>query len=310
MSETAFVNWIVKSPRRVGGLFVSILYVLVVAGQNLSHAIPALKDLNTHKTFYSAVPSALQCLALLPPLWQCARIAPPESLRAGHPVAIEACRQFAKCLTALIATWILFYFLIFLSQVNVMHGQEPWVDFLNNLQATFLFACYWTLTAITVSEKDEHGSISLSLVLNFSLWFVLVFHLADLFLSRSGSTSTRFWFQLLSGLAVGVCMGLLVGCLESEYLNAAGTRILTACLYSYAVLQLAYLGFNPPVGSSPSPVERFLEEFATITSLPLKLLLIAFCYWAVQDGRLAFYMERTRALIRDVPDQWKHFSSI
>lgn len=191
-------------------------------------------------------------------------------------------------------------------------AQDAWIDFLNNLQAVFLLACYWTLTTITIpdlgvsnTEEKARESTSLPLLLSYAMWAILVFQLADLFVSHSLSLSARFWFQLLSGMAVGVTMALLVGCLESEFLSVPGARVFTACLYGYAVLQLAYLGFNSPSGASP--IQEFLQRFATITSLPLKLLLIGFCYWAVQDGRLAFYMEKTRALIKDVPKQWEDF---
>jgi hypothetical protein len=319
-AQNDFVTWIMSSPRGIEGLIVSILYVVVVASRNLTQ-IETLIGSSGHPEVVKALPSIFQCLALLPALWQCAKIEPPEGLRTSHSVAAKACDQFGKCLTALIATWIVFYFFVFLWQVDRIDGMEVWNDFLNNMQAVFLFACYWTLTAITIPEPgSDHGrdakrgdSISLSLVLNFSLWTVLVFLLADKFL-RSKFESSRFWVQLASGLAVGICIALLVGCLESEYFSAPWTRLVTACLYSYAVLQLAYIGFNsPPSDAKDVPASRFLaehtflEEFATITSLPLKLLLIGFCFWALKEGRLAFYLEKTRTLIRNVPSEWDEF---
>lgn len=309
MSDKTFLSWVVRSPKGIGGVFVAFFYVVAVYSKSIPSLMSIVPSYGSHeagyKTFFESVPSALQCLALLPPLFQYAKIAPP-----GEKPANKACNQFGKCLSALIASWILFYFLIFLSQWKLIVRQEPWIDLLNNFQAVFLFSCYWTLTAITVPEPGSdrptlRESISLPLIFSFSLWGVLVFHLADLFLSSSGSVAIRFWFQLLSGLAVGVCMALVVGCLESEYFGPQ--RLWTALLYCYAVLQLSYLGFNLPQSPQPPSVERVLQEFATITSLPLKLLFVGFCYWAMQTGRMAFYMEKTRGLLKDVPSQWDDY---
>lgn len=319
-SQNDFAAWLISSPRGVEGLVVSVMYVGVVAVKN----VPAVSKVLPSGTFYDWLPSLFQCLALLPAFWQCFMLKPPEALYAKHPIAAKACEQFGKCLAALIAVWIGFYALVFLWEVHPINGIEPWTDLLNNMQAVFLFMCYWTLTAITIPEPGSAAgtrrpsqSMSLALVFNFSLWLVMAFLVADISLSFRASTavqawepgSSRFWIQLVSGLAVGIGVALLAGCLESEYLSAPWTRSVTACLYGYAVLQLAYIGFNShPAKADARPLlEPFLEQFATITSLPLKLLLIGFCFWAIKEGRLAFYMEKTRSLIRNVPAEWDEF---
>jgi hypothetical protein len=110
-------------------------------------------------------------------------------------------------------------------------------------------------------------------------------------------------------------LALLTGCLEGQYLGQP--RKVTLFLYLYAALQLAYVGFNIPIGNSPSqagtvgstvPSTFFLQEFATVTSLPLKLLFIGYWYWILQNGLLAFYMKKTRDDIDAVPREWHVFS--
>jgi hypothetical protein len=319
MGEKVVERSILHGPRTLGGVFMSMFYILFIASRYLPSVAAEVEDPHREslKIFYASVPSAIQCIALALPFLWCLRVASPKSLRSDHAIAISACRQFAKCLTALIAVWIVFYFLIFVSQVKSVLGLDPWIDLFNNLQAVFLFACYWTLTAITIdgpegNRRDGAKSVSLPLLLSFSLWFVIVFQIADVALSHNGGTPARFWLQLVSGIVVGVCMALLVGCLESEYLNHSNlpsTRVLTAFLYCYAVLQLAYLGFNLPPGAHLSPAEQFLQVFATILSLPLKILLFGFCYSAIEDGRMVFYMEGTRKLINGAPKEWDEFWS-
>lgn len=316
-TQNDFVTWIFSSHRGVEGLIVSLVYISVVFGKNLTHIGHLFPDYSTHEKFHKALPSAFQCLALLPAFWQCATTRAPDELRKSHLIAAKACDQFARYLAALIATWICFYFFVFLGELIPNQALAPWTDLLNNMQAVFVFLCYWTLTAITIPEPGADtrrfsrgdDAISVHVILSFALWLVVVFLLADLAQSVSNHGSSRFWFQLLSGLAVGTCIALLAGCLESEYLDAPWTRIVTACLYCYAVLQLAYIGFNRAAASPLSDLEKHLEQFATITSLPMKLLLVGFCFWALQEGRLAFYMEKTRALIRNVPDEWNEFSN-
>ena len=47
----------------------------------------------------------------------------------------------------------------------------------------------------------------------------------------------------------------------------------------------------------------------TVTSLPLKLVLIGYWYWVLENGLLAFYMKKTRDDIDFVPSQWDDFSN-
>ena len=324
LGERAFAIWLMRNPEGLKGLLVAALYVLIVAARNISDVSslnPFVETYNKNRDLFNSMPSLVQCLALLPPLWWCFRASPPTWTK--DDVANRACIQFAKCLTALVASWIIFYLLNFIDQNHWAPNLEPWIDFCNNLQAVFLFACYWTLTAITVPDHDSDDptaskSLALPLIFSYALWTILVFHLADLGLAMK-APDARFWCQFLSGMAVGICMSLMVGCLESEYLGSP--RALTACLYSYAVLQLAYVGFNPPTTLSSGLMETCrdqilrsfsaqtnLQLFSTLTSLPLKFLFIGLCYWHLQTGRLAFYMERTRMLIKkDVPEQWQEF---
>lgn len=319
ISDRAFAVWLTRNPQGLTGLFVAIFYVLIVVLKNIFEIglIKFFPDFSRHEDLYNSIPSLVQCLALIPPLWWCFRVNPPTWSK--DEVANRASIQFAKCLAALIAAWIAFYLLNFLALNHWITGREPWIDLCNNMQGVFLFACYWTLTVVTVpgpEEQNTNSTIGLPLIFSFSLWTVLVFHLADL---TTHTSSSRFWFQLLSGLAVGVCMALMVGCLESEYFESP--RALTACLYCYSVLQLAYIGFNPPAEVSCSNLtgacadelskalseHRILQLFSTLTSLPLKFLFVGLCYWHIRSGRLPFYMEKTRALLKTVGPQWEDF---
>lgn len=192
------------------------------------------------------------------------------------------------------------------------HLMDPFIDLLNNMQAVLLFVCYWVLAVITIGDGPAYSMqqnpppkavsppIKVSLLLSYLLWGFALFLSVDLAFSFSNlADAARPWLQLFSGLGVGTSLGLVVGCLESEYLPQE--RFAIGLLYLYAVLQLSYVGFNQQ--NAPYP----LQGFATILSLPLKLVFIEFCFWVVSTGRLVFYMKNTRDLMQDVPKQWKDF---
>jgi hypothetical protein len=315
-SERRLVAWVIGSPQGGAGLGVAVLYVLLVIARQIpeASALTGLQELGSkHPMLLESLPDLVQCIGLLPALWWCIRIDPPSWI--PDKVARTACIQFARCMAALIASWIVFYLL---NAIYTFHPSDllgPWVDFANNMQGLFLFASYWTLTAITVSDRDTRNTLGLPHIFAYSLWVVGLILAADIVASRN--PGSRFWFQLLSGMSVGICMALVIGCLENEYLESM--RISTAVLYGYAVLQLAYVGFNAgptkdilSAGQAqnliPHEALQKLQLLATVSSLPLKVVFILLCYGHLKSGRLAFYMEKTRGLILSVSDEWARFT--
>lgn len=316
ISERRLVAWIIGSPQGAAGLGVAVLYVLLVIARQMpeTSAITGLEELkDKHPHLLESLPDLVQCIGLLPTLWWCIRIDPPDWV--PDQVARTACIQFARSLAALIASWIVFYLLLTIYAFHPSEVLNPWVDFANNMQGLFLFACYWTLTAITVSGRDARDTVGLPHIFAYSLWIVGLILAADIV--ANSNPESRFWFQLLSGMLVGICMALVIGCLESEYLESM--RVSTAVLYGYAVLQLGYVGYDVPStrGISlasqsqnliPEHALQWLQLVATITSLPLKIVFVLLCYGHLKSGRLAFYMEKARLLITNVSDEWKAFA--
>jgi hypothetical protein len=328
-SDRDFLYWVVRSRKRGIGLIVGSIYFVVAVFETklLSGVWDSVVKKASVTSFPNWLPNLLQCMALLPLPIACYLVKPPRWLTDKYKPVGLACNQFRDSLTMLVATWIGFYFLVFLRQAQTIDFRwDPWIDLLNNLQGVFLFVCYWIMTAKTrVSDESqlEQGQDGQSRYLwpvyCVLLWSVLLFLIADVSASprADGPSTVRTCFQLLSGLWVGVSMALLVGCLGGQYLGHP--RKVTLLLYLYAALQLAYVGFNVPSaavqGTSANSVARtgsgtyFLEEFTTVTSLPLKLLLIGYWYWVLQNGLLAFFLKKTRDDIDFVPSQWEAFSN-
>lgn len=301
-----FVKWVIKV---VTALYLIVRIPAVLQGLE---KIPWLQWLHRLPNVYVAA-DGLQVLAmalLLGPCW-IVRAKVTNAQGKSRQIAIVASDQFQSFWVWLIASWVFFYLLLFL-RVFIGTQSRVWdggIDSLNNLQGVLLFLCYWALTAITV-EDDEHPkkkSFPYALLcVGMSLFFI-----ADV--AAPIDERTRMVFRLLSGLWVGVSMGLLVGCLESEYLHVirgkypTSRRLAICLLYLYAVLQVAYVGFGFQYGQSVRPDLALVEDFASILSLPLKLLFIGLCYWLLREGRLEFYMQKTRKAIQTADADWAQF---
>lgn len=250
---------------------------------------------------------SLQCIAMLLLIVPCFQVRPKIEAAdvEDRRIAFAASKEFRTYWGLLMLAWGTFYLFVRLRPFSGTRFCDPSIDAFNNAQGVFLFLCYWILTTITIPGRDERkpsplpwGRLALGLAIFFTLDVVW----------PSGDR-TRMVFRLLSGLWVGVSLGMLVGCLESEFLNAEKNRYLPTrriiiwLLYLYSVLQVAYVGFGPEA----KPELVFVHSFASVLSLPLKLLFIAFCYWLLREGRLDFYMLKTRDAIRSADSEWERF---
>lgn len=300
-----FVKWVI---RILTTLYVTTQIPFVL---KLTADLPWLRWLRVPNAY--TVADGLQVFAmalLLGPCWF-VRTRDAESGDARRQIALEASNQFQGFWVWLIAMWLFFYLTLFL-RVFVGSENKAWdagIDLLNNLQGVLLFLCYWALTTITVSENRQGKQKPFPSALLF-VW-LLLFFVADV--SLPGDERTRMVFRLLSGLWVGVSMGLLVGCLESEYLHVIdgryppSRRLVICLLYLYAVLQVSYVGFGFRFGTDLRPDLALVENVGSILSLPLKLLFIGLCYWLIREGRLEFYMQKTRKAIETTEADWQEF---
>jgi hypothetical protein len=300
-----FVKWVIR--------ILTILYLItqIPFVLKIFVALPWLRWLRVPNAY--TVADGLQVLAmalLVGPCWL-VQTRGTERDDAKKQVALEASNQFQGFWVWLVAMWLFFYLTLFL-RVFVGSDSRIWdagIDLLNNLQGLLLFLCYWVLTTITVSTSKEENQKPFPYALLF-VW-VLLFFVADV--SLPGDERTRMVFRLLSGLWVGVSMGLLVGCLESEYLHVVNgryppsRRLVICLLYLYAVLQVSYVGFGFRFGTDLRPDLALVENVGSILSLPLKLLFIGLCYWLLREGRLEFYMQKTRKGIETTEADWQEF---
>ena len=99
------------------------------------------------------------------------------------------------------------------------------------------------------------------------------------------SWSVQQWFGWLSGFAQGTVLALLVGRLESRYIDPPTSVV--ALLYLYAAIQGAWPAFQ---------THESLMMVLTFTALVLKCLLFLFIAWLFESRVMLFYMTRMREL--------------
>jgi hypothetical protein len=308
-----FVTWVIR--------VITALYLCLTVSPilKLLNKMPWVQWMRQFVPNAHVAADALQVLAMALLIGPCWIVRPNISATEDddkREIALVASDQFQTFWIWLISMWLFFYLSLLLRESahdpNIIQIWDAAIDLLNNAQGIFLFLCYWVLTTITVREKPRATSrvVVRSRAFPYALLIVwlLLFFVADL--AAGPSAERRMVFRLLSGLWVGVSMGLLVGCLESEYLNVVharypnSRRLVISLLYLYAVLQVAYVGYGFATGSRELTL---MGNFASILSLPLKLLFIGLCYWLLREGRLEFYMQITRKAIQTADNEWHEF---
>ncbi len=118
------------------------------------------------------------------------------------------------------------------------------------------------------------------------LAFALLLPLLEAAVLGAGlSWQLQQWFGWISGFAQGTALALMVGRLDSKYLEPP--TVVVALLYVYAAIQGAWPMFQS---------HHQLMLVLTFLALVLKCLLFLFVAWLFESQVLLFYLERVRQL--------------
>lgn len=217
--------------------------------------------------------------------------------------------------------WFWYYLVVFIHSLLKAKGSEiangrfwePTQTLLNNIQAIFLFGCYYILAKPTVPSKDSKSSptpIYAALVVVFT--FLTLGH-AFYAASQPGTAPSahladsqgRLLFHLVSGVASGVALALFVGRLDSKYIDVPQWIIIT--LSAYALLQPTYILFV-------SDEFGIFEGVLSAIALPLKLLLFYCIHWFLlkedefSNSRSLFYFHSIKEVYEMVGINWGKFN--
>lgn len=162
---------------------------------------------------------------------------------------------------------------------TILQYQDLVSNFFNNLQTVVFFCCY----SVLLCRRDElTGGPTEPPIAYFALglfllsFFELIGIIAGVHLHDLGT------FRWLSAFAGGVAMALFVGRLESRRFDAPTWLI--ALLYLYAVAQGAW------ALEGLTEIRPIVKNAMFSLFLILKLLFFFYVLWALQSGRMLYYI--------------------
>ena len=221
----------------------------------------------------------------------------------AHAVISKAARSFYGYWHDWWAVLFLFYLALgakaLLSQLKYEPYWNGGLNILMNVSALLVLFCYLELIRPSSSNKPDLtrrsaiGALVLASAINAASMIYVIFNPSNQWPQRL--------FMIVSGLAVGVALALLVGRFESKYIGTP-PRILVF-LYVYSVMQATYGLFNTDLLKSEYAAHNFRTAISII-ALALKVLLFAWVSWVMTQGRLTVYLENTSSLAKEIPGKW------
>ena len=216
-------------------------------------------------------------------------------------VALAAAGDLRRCWGAVWMAWLFLYLaLTVASVVGVLPSGESlapsarWLavglNLVQNCASVMLFLAYETVARPTIQSD-----LSRKQVLPLEAWlvFALLLPILEGWVVASGlSWSYQLWFGWISGFGQGTALALLVGRLDSKYIDPPA--LVVALLYVYAAIQGAW----PAVQSH---YELLLS--LTFLALVLKCLLFLFIAWLFESRVVLYYLEQVRELDLGVREQ-------
>jgi hypothetical protein len=228
-----------------------------------------------------------------------------------EPRAATAVEQFFEVWERLWVFWIFLYLLIatnaWMTFFDLPNG-DGWLwasleNLFNNLQTMGLVLMYIVLTKTTVDLKKAQSKLpwakglSVVAVVTTAEGFLRFFH-QNAPSVLSDTLSSPDIFRWLSGICAGVALALVVGRLDSKYVNPP--TLVMPLLYLYAIIQPAWSVFD-------NPEERLVRNVLMLVALALKCLLFIFVAWLLESGVLFFYLERMAHLIDHAQDERRKY---
>jgi hypothetical protein len=225
---------------------------------------------------------------------------PAPTISDRNPEDADAVRTWSFLWLAFWGSWVLLYLGFFIqdffpyrlapSSAVAVSGDSNniWiiaVHFFNNLNTCLLILCFYLLYDPPDPSSEARMDPPKRLVLAGALGAgaIVLFTLLDIWFWLLGWKSAAEGADWVSGFAGGIGFAMLVGRLESKYINAP--ILLIVLLYIYAVIQGGMGGF----GTRPV-LKVALLAFAFF----LKCLLFLLIAWILESGLLLSYMREVR----------------
>jgi hypothetical protein len=229
-----------------------------------------------------------------------------EAAEGSHgdalPRAARAAKRFGDLWSYTWLCWAVVYFGFALSaQYQLWYPKaklwytDPINDFLNNIQTIFFLMCYRELRYPT-DEERRNPLFALLSVPVFLVIVELVLLLPDNPAHSSLGEPLRVFLSWATGFAGGAAIALLVGRLESKFIDPPSW--LTYLLYVYAAIQGAHIVLNKDLYAT-----LVLTSFAFFS----KVVFFLFIAWILQSGVLLYYFTEIKRIHLDAPTERRTF---
>jgi len=218
-----------------------------------------------------------------------------EEYAAEEPILQKRLRQFTKCWSAMLASWVALYFVyawetwrIDCSAVATNQLASQLEAALNIVNTSIIILCYDLLNK-EPGRQRKNGLFTGPAAIGLVLLAVIPLLSGLRILTPDQGLAA---FTLLTGLYAGIYMALFVARLQSKFLDPA--PLLVVLLFSYTAIQ---------------PLALYIQtskEWAWVVldyALVLKCLLYLYVFWLIQSGDLLFYFRETKRTYDDRVDQ-------
>jgi hypothetical protein len=214
------------------------------------------------------------------------------------PDDTEAARHFYRYWCAMQGAWVLLYLALFCATVSpselslgcfTMPGDrhspiwETVTHFMVNLNTFFFVMCFFTLHDPPYTSSKEESIVTSARAIGMTI--VVALTTAEMLCYVYDWSRQIEYLKWITGFGGGVALALLVGRLESNFLNPP--LLLITLLYLYAVIQ----GAMATVGAAED-----LERVLLYLALALKSLLLLFVAWILESDLLLNYVRQVREL--------------
>lgn len=224
-------------------------------------------------------------------------------------IAEKALQRYRLYWRLIWVTWCALYLSLLAMTPEKKEWEEVITVTINNVNTAVLFLCYNMLNQPVVIKKGKHeiddaswigGGILLVGIYLFAEYLVITF-VPGIDDQRQ---VTLYGLSLISGVAGGVGMALLVGRLQSKFLGPS--RSLVIALYSYTAIQSLFIfliGFPKGKEIFGKWTELLIGVILINIALMLKCLLYLYMARLFKSGDLLFYFVKVRQTYLNVDEE-------
>lgn len=211
-------------------------------------------------------------------------ILPKMNLPRRLPLRVTiSCEQFRTVWQLIWTSWLVLYIFLFLQKLSAINGATEDIfdyfpvieNFLNNLTTLLLVLLYFVLAKRTTDLSHRNGNQWNLPIVQLSALLILWTSIEILFLVLH--IDAGHIFGIISGLAAGLAMALIVGRLDSAFVGLPTAIVLL--MYSYAVIQPAWGWFE------------LTQPAFYLVALCLKVVFFMVTSWLMDSGMLSYYMQ-------------------